>query len=525
MIFNRLKRFSLSTLVIAVCLLLSSCGSDSSDAKKQMKTKADLQGAVIGVQLGTTSDGLATELEKKGDGTKVERYNKGADAIQALLQGKIDCMVTDEAPAKAFQRVNPSLQILPETFDASSFAICVAKDHGELKQSINHAIRILKANGVIDSIVNRHLERGIAVAYTPKASADTPHPSDAKKMGPEALQKLGLKKSLRFATNATFEPFEYYQNGKIVGIDVDVANAIGDVLGVDVEILDMEFDAIITSVQAGKADAGIAGITVTPEREKNIGFTDSYADVRQVIMVNSGDVKVADAQHGFVYKFKSCFIDDNRYQYMLQGLGNTLIITFFAIILSVILGTLIAIVRARHERKGDWKIPNIICQFYLTIMRGTPTMVQLLIIYYVVFASADVNKIFVAVIAFGLNSAAYIAEVIRSGIMSVDNGQMEAGRSLGLSYGKTMRLIILPQAFKNVLPAMGNELITLLKETSISGYIGLVDLTKGSDIIRSITYEAMMPLGVVALVYLFLVLGLNAGVRKLEKRLRKSERK
>ena len=525
MIYNRLKRFSLSTLVIAVCLLLASCGSESSETRKQMKTKADLQGAVIGVQLGTTSDGLATELEKKGDGTKVERYNKGADAIQALLQGKIDCMVTDEAPAKAFQRVNPSLQILPETFDASSFAICVAKDHGELKQSINHAIRILKANGVIDSIVNRHLERGIAVAYTPKASSDTPHPSDAKKMGPEALQKLGLKKSLRFATNATFEPFEYYQNGKIVGIDVDVANAIGDVLGVDVEILDMEFDAIITSVQAGKADAGIAGITVTPEREKNIGFTDSYADVRQVIMVNSGDAKVTDAQHGFVDKFKSCFIDDNRYQYMLQGLGNTLIITFFAIILSVILGTLIAIVRARHERKGDWKIPNIICQFYLTIMRGTPTMVQLLIIYYVVFASADVNKIFVAVIAFGLNSAAYIAEVIRSGIMSVDNGQMEAGRSLGLSYGKTMRLIILPQAFKNVLPAMGNELITLLKETSISGYIGLVDLTKGSDIIRSITYEAMMPLGVVALVYLFLVLGLNAGVRKLEKRLRKSERK
>ena len=520
MIINRFKRFSLSNIAIFLCLLiLASCGSESSsENRKQMKTKADLQGAVIGVQLGTTSDGLATELEKKGDGTRVERYNKGADAIQALLQGKIDCMVTDEAPAKAFQRVNPSLKILPETFDASSFAICVAKDHGELKQSINHAIRILKANGVIDSIVNRHLERGIAVAYTPKTS-------DVKKMGPETLQKLGLKKSLRFATNATFEPFEYYQDGKIVGIDVDVANAIGDVLGVDVEILDMEFDAIITSVQAGKADAGIAGITVTPEREKNIGFTDSYADVSQVIMVNSGDAKVTDAQQGFVDKFKSCFIDDNRYQYMLQGLGNTLIITFFAIILSVILGTLIAIVRARHERKGDWKIPNIICQFYLTIMRGTPTMVQLLIIYYVVFASADVNKIFVAVIAFGLNSAAYIAEVIRSGIMSVDNGQMEAGRSLGLSYGKTMRLIILPQAFKNVLPAMGNELITLLKETSISGYIGLVDLTKGSDIIRSITYEAMMPLGVVALVYLFLVLGLNAGVRKLEKRLRRSERK
>ena len=167
----------------------------------------------------------------------------------------------------------------------------------------------------------------------------------------------------------------------------------------------------------------------------------------------------------------------------------------------------------------------MLCQLYLIIMRGTPTMVQLLSIDYVVFASADVNKILVAVIAVGLNSAAYIAEVSGAGIMSVDNGQMEAGRSLGLSYGKTMRLILLPQAFNNVLPAMGNELITLLKETSISGYIGLVDLTKGSDIIRSITYDAMMPLCVVACLYLVLVLGLHAGVRRLEKRRITSERK
>ena len=143
---------------------------------------------------------------------------------------------------------------------------------------------------------------------------------------------------------------------------------------------------------------------------------------------------------------------------------------------------------------------------------------------YVVFASANVSKVFVAIIAFGLNSAAYLAEVIRSGIMSVDKGQMEAGRSLGLSYTQTMRYILLPQAFKNVLPAMGNELITLLKETSISGYIGLVDLTKGSDIIRSITYDALMPLGVVALIYLVIVMALSAGVNKLEKNLRKNER-
>lgn len=195
-------------MALLLSVLFVACSSGTSDANRQIKSKADLKGAVIGVQLGTTSDGLATELEKKGGGTKVERYNKGADAIQALLQGKIDCMVTDEAPAKAFKRVNPSLRILPETFDASSFAICVAKDHAELQQSINRAIRILKENGVIDSIVNRHLERGIAVAYTPKTS-------DVKKLSPEALQKLGLKTSLRFATNATFEPLNIIRMARL----------------------------------------------------------------------------------------------------------------------------------------------------------------------------------------------------------------------------------------------------------------------------------------------------------------------
>lgn len=223
-------------------------------------------------------------------------------------------------------------------------------------------------------------------------------------------------------------------------------------------------------------------------------------------------------------RFKWCFLIDHRYNYIFTGLANTLIITFFAIILSLILGTGIAIVRSTHERNGNHKVMNTICKIYLTVVRGTPTMVQLLIIYYVVFASVDVNKILVAIIAFGLNSAAYIAEVIRSGIMSVDTGQMEAGRSLGMNYSQTMRLIVLPQAFKNVLPAIGNELITLLKETSISGYIGLVDLTKGSDIIRSITYDAMLPLGIVAAIYLCIVMSLTYGVNKLEKKLRESER-
>lgn len=494
-------------ILLALLLLVGLAACQKQADVPEVKSIDDLKGTTIGVQLGTTADVLASEYEKKGEGAKVERFTKTADAIQALKQGKIGCVIVDEAPGKAFLRKNQGMRILPQAFGESGFAICIAKGNEELLQQCNQAILKLKQSGLLDSISSRHMDREMAVAYTPKKTSHS-------------------KGKIRFATNATFEPFEYYKDGKIVGIDVDVAHALGDVLDMDIEVVDMEFDAIITSVQTGKADAGIAGMTVTEERKKNINFSEPYAYERQVVIVNDkSNAASMDEGQSLKEKFKNCFVVEHRYQYLVKGLCNTLLITFFAIILSLILGTMIAIIRATHERNHTHPVLNAICQVYLTIVRGTPTMVQLLIIYYVVFASADVNKIVVAVIAFGLNSAAYIAEVIRSGIMSVDRGQMEAGRSLGLSYSKTMRLVILPQAFKNVMPAMGNELITLLKETSISGYIGLVDLTKGSDIIRSITYEAMLPLGIVACIYLLIVAALYMGVQKLEKHLRRTERR
>ena len=226
----------------------------------------------------------------------------------------------------------------------------------------------------------------------------------------------------------------------------------------------------------------------------------------------------------FKEQFAFNFLENSRWQFILTGLKNTLIISFFAVIVGIVLGFLIAVVRSSHDKSGHLKILNVICHVYLTVIRGTPAMVQLLIVYYVIFASVNIDKTLVAIIAFGLNSAAYVAEIIRSGIMSIDEGQTEAGRSLGLNFSQTMRLIILPQALKNVLPALGNEFIVLLKETSISGYIGLMDLTRGGDIIRSQTYEALFPLLMVAAIYLVIVCLLSWLVGRLERRLRVSER-
>ena len=178
---------------------------------------------------------------------------------------------------------------------------------------------------------------------------------------------------------------------------------------------------------------------------------------------------------GFKESFYQNFIEKDRWQYLLTGLENTLLITIFAVLIGVAIGFLVAIIRASHDKNGSLKILNFICRVYLTVIRGTPTMIQLMITYYIIFASVNVSKIFVAVCAFGINSGAYVAEIVRSGIMSIDQGQFEAGRSLGFNYVQTMRLIILPQAFKNVLPALGNEMIVLLKETSISGYVGTME--------------------------------------------------
>ena len=225
----------------------------------------------------------------------------------------------------------------------------------------------------------------------------------------------------------------------------------------------------------------------------------------------------------FGAKFSQNFLEAHRWRLLWNGFGVTVEITIGAVLVGLAIGFLVAVVRTTHDKTGRWKFLDFLAKVFLTVIRGTPTMVQLLIIYFVIFASVNIDKLLVAIIAFGINSGAYTAEIIRAGLMAVDKGQFEAGASLGLNYYQTMTRIIVPQAFKTILPALGNELIVLLKETSISGYIAMQDLTKGGDIIRSQTYDAFMPLLAVAAIYLICVCGLSWCVTKLERRLKRNE--
>ncbi|MCR5789670.1 MAG: amino acid ABC transporter permease [Lachnospiraceae bacterium] len=224
-----------------------------------------------------------------------------------------------------------------------------------------------------------------------------------------------------------------------------------------------------------------------------------------------------------VNSFYQNFIEKDRYQYLLDGLKNTLIVTFFAVLIGIAIGFILAIIRSTYDNTKKLKILNFFANVYLTVIRGTPVVLQLLITYFVIFASVNISKLLVAIIAFGINSGAYVAEIIRSGINSIDRGQFEAGRSLGFSYAQTMIYFILPQALKNVLPALGNEFVVLLKETSVAGYIALQDLTKGADIIRSQTYSAFMPLVMAAAIYLVMVIAFDYLIKRLERRLRSSD--
>lgn len=255
-----------AALVMAVCMAaaLAACGKA---AENTVFSVDDLPGKTIGVQLGTTGDIYASDYE--AEGSTIERYNKGNDAVQALKQGKIDCVIIDSQPAQAFVEKNPELTILEEEFAVEEYAMCISKENTELKDAINAALAELKSEGTLDAIISNYIGDD--------TKGKNPYVS------PEGVDRSNGK--LVMATNAAFEPYEYYEGEQIVGIDADMAQAICDKLGYELVIEDMEFDSIINAVQSGKADIGVAGMTVTEDRLKSIDFTDSYTTATQVIIV------------------------------------------------------------------------------------------------------------------------------------------------------------------------------------------------------------------------------------------------
>lgn len=262
-----MKKFKKLAALAAAVVTMSALTACSSVPANTVFSIDDLPGKAIGVQLGTTGDIYAEDYIEQG--STIEQFSKGADAVQALKQGKVDCVIIDSEPARAFVEKNDGLRILDEEFVVEDYAICISKENTELKEKINTALAQLKENGTLDAIVRNYIGDD--------TKGKTPYVSPA-----DIDRSNGV---LIMATNASFEPYEFYEDGKITGIDADMAQAVCDVLGMELRIEDMEFDSIISAVQSGKADVGVAGMTVTEDRLKSIDFTDSYATGTQVIIV------------------------------------------------------------------------------------------------------------------------------------------------------------------------------------------------------------------------------------------------
>lgn len=272
-VMKNMKKIAASVLAVCMAASLMACGSEAAPAagetaaENTVKSLEDLPGKTIGVQLGTTGDIYASDYE--AEGSTIERYNKGADAVQALKQGKIDCVIIDNQPALAFIEKNEDLMILEEDFAVEDYAICVSKDNKELTEAINGALAELKEDGTLDSITANYIGDD--------TKGKTPYESPA-----DVDRSNG---TLTMATNAAFEPYEFYEGEKIVGIDADMAQAVCDKLGYELKIEDMEFDSIINAVQSGKADIGVAGMTVTEDRLTSVDFTEPYTTAKQVVIV------------------------------------------------------------------------------------------------------------------------------------------------------------------------------------------------------------------------------------------------
>lgn len=480
-----------------------------------------------------------------------------------------------------------------------------------------------------------------------------------------ADKKVSTNGTIIVGTEAGFAPYEYLEGDQVVGIDMDIAQAIADAAGKKLVIKNMDFDGALVAVQQGKVDFVAAGVSVTEERKQNMDFSDNYVDSTDVIVVDADEpavnsveeledkvigvqqgnvadlwcsntenvvakeikryttfsqatkdlqngkidcivmdlapakelvsstegLKILEGEENIVFsdqyaiaiqkgngelrdqintvikelkdsgkmeeiiakysddsekndagiiqesndsqeevtsgiagRFYDALIKGERYKSYARGLLVTIEISIFAIMLGIVLGMLIAVGKVLAMMNPKFKLVGKLCNLYTTVIRGTPVIVQLLIIYNLIFTSRDANPILTGAVCFGINSSAYVAEIIRAGIESLDKGQTEAGRSLGFNYVQTMRYIVLPQAIRNILPALGNEFISLIKETSVAGYIAVTDLTKAAQLVGNRTYDVLPPLIIAAAIYLVIVVGMTRVLTLIERRMGQGDR-
>lgn len=453
-----------------------------------LKNVDDLADKTIGIYTGTIFDGFLTKKYPKAE---ISRYETTADLIMSVKTGKVDAAMMDLKTATIAVKHNPQLGILTDTILTMPLGFGFRKQNTLLRDQFNAFLATIREDGTYQTVYRRWFVE------------------DPEKARMPLFRIPGHGKTLVAGVAVNDLPYVALMNGKYVGFDIELIQRFAEHENYHLEFMTLEFSSLVAALAAGKVDMIADGIAISAERQKQIDFSDSYAEIKSAVIALNKNMGIQDArEHEYADKsfiaslsdsFYNNIIHEKRYLHILDGLKVTLLISILAALFGTLVGGLICYLRMSKNN-----LLSTLAKLYISLLRGTPVLVLLMIIYYVVFASVNINPIVVAVFAFGLNFGAYVSEIFRTSVESIDKGQKEAAIAGGFNKVQTFSYIILPQALRHILPVYKGEFISLIKMTSIVGYIAVQDLTKASDIIRSRTFDAFFPLIMVAVLYLLI---------------------
>lgn len=483
-----MKNLRVIVQLLLLCLL-TACANNGQSELPVYRGIEDLYGKRVAAASGGCQESF---LDKTHPEVEVLRIDSDTDMLQALLTKRCEAVVMDDYIFHYhLQGVKGITKVETEPLMVEGVGLCFGKGlNVELREQFNEFLKRIKADGTYDAIVNRWI-----------------YNTNSAEMPEIALPKSG--KPIRVASYSSMPPMVFIKNGKMVGLDVEIVTRFAAYVNRPIVWSDMNFSALIPALVSGKQDIIASAVNITAERQKSIDFSDPYFICNTIIgirkensagyVAKSNDLQSQNIFQTIKTSIQRNIIEEDRYLMILDGLKVTALIALLAALFGTLLGAVICWMRMSKSATL-----RLIANVYISIMRGMPVLVLLMIMFYVVFAGTSIDAVVVSVITFGMNFAAYVSEMFRSAIESVDRGQTEAGVALGFTPARTFYHIVMPQAFKQVLPVYKGELISLVKMTSIVGYIAVQDLTKVGDIIRSRTFDAFFPLIMVAALYFIL---------------------
>lgn len=501
---SRTFRAAPAACLAAAALFLAACGAGGGRGGAGAggyATAKDLRGKKIGVMLGSSQDLRAAEIFPQA---RVVQFNSPADAINALESGQVDAYLEDEVYAAAILRKNGELAVLEKDLFVEPLGIGFRKDRAGLREDFNAFLKELRKSGEYDRVYKRWIE--------------SPGPAPMPDLGPP-----GTGGEITLGTSNVGLPFATVIDGEFAGFDIEVMGRFAASRNMRLAVRDISFSGLISALAAGKVDVIACCITITEERKKEVDFSDPYFESGTLAIVlkramaspgGAAGARTAPFFQGVADSFYDNIVREGRYLLILDGLEATVVISVLSLLLGTLLGAVVCFMRMSRSRALSFS-----ARWYITVLRGMPVLVLLMIVFYVVFASVDIDPTLAAVITFGLNFAAYVSEMFRMAVCGVDPGQVEAGVALGLTRFQTFLYVVLPQAARQVLPVYKGEFISMVKMTSVVGYIAVQDLTKAGDIIRSRTFDAFFPLVMVAVLYFLIIYAMTASLAFVERSL------